>query len=297
VPAHLVPPPPKHLPRLPNLTEEERRVENDFATRYEADPDGMVKAYNEKRLASKAPLTFETDAGKDLDPNWNPPKEANIPKEQVMANRARYNNALHQTANAVVKRAFLQHLDTLQGDKKHILVTVGGCGSGKGYSLGKNDTLVELQKAVGAVWDSAGDQCATENPWIQEECDKRGIKCTYFYVRADPFKQWADPEKGVVSRAKLQGRMVDGKVFTDSYVLGAKNHHAFWQKNKDKADFYFCDNSGEKPQQISEFPKEDLSLDHNKLYTHALQVIKGRSDINDDIKNGATQGLRIWRHS
>src|SRR5262249_17451605 len=136
-------------------------------------------------------------------------------------NRATLNLALHQTANAIAKRAFVQHLNTLkEGDE--ILVTVGGCGAGKGYALGNVPEALAMKDRSKAVWDSAGDQNATENPWIQSEAEARGLKVNYIYVHADPYSQWAHPERGVVKRAAdpKDGRMVDAYVFADSYAIG-----------------------------------------------------------------------------
>lgn len=294
VPAMSVPPPPK-IGRLPNLTPHERRAEQDFASKYEADPEGVAAKFLQMTKAVAAekggPPEFGTDDAKRLSKDWLNPR---LTQEQQAYNRATLNLALHQTGNAIAKRAFMQHLDTLkEGDE--VMVTVGGCGSGKGFSLGNVPEVLKLKNDSKAVWDSAGDQNATENPWIQQEADKRGLRVTYAYVHADPEVQWAHPERGVVKRAEdpKDGRMVDHQVFADSYVLGARNHQAFYDRYKDhpSANFVFLHNG----QKIDGIPEEAHGHDRNKLATFAARtVINGNA--HPRIKRGALQGFRVWQH-
>jgi len=209
---------------------------------------------------------------------------------------------LHQTANTVCKAAFLQHLDKLQpGDE--ILVTVGGVGSGKGWALREENGVteaLEMKTNSKAVWDSAGDQNATENPWIQSEAESRGLKVNYLYVHADPEKRWSDPQAGVLQRASnpKDGRMVDATVFAESYAVGARNHFQFYesQKSNSSARFVFVDATGSKPKAVSEFPKTALQVDRRKLHDYAVQVVRQRmQEIKPTIVRGALVGERIWQ--
>ncbi|HUW55587.1 MAG TPA: Hint domain-containing homing endonuclease, partial [Planctomycetota bacterium] len=152
----------------------------------------------------------------------------------------------------------LQHLGeggyygfTLEGDGRYLLrdFTVTH-NSGKGFSLkvlSKNGMPEFDTTRYGAVWDSAGDQNATENPWLLAEAKKRGIKVTYAYVSADPEVSWADEKRGVVARASgtNDGRMVDATVFADSYVIGARNHAAFSKRHARDASFLFIHSGDE----------------------------------------------------
>lgn len=289
VPAMDVPPPPP-IPRIPNLDERARAVEESFIAHYEDDPEGVAGQFRELVGSMGDPPTFGTDDAKCLTDAWSDPDP-----ESRAENRATLNTCLHQAANAIAKRAFLQHLDTLkEGDE--IMVTVGGCGAGKGFALKNNPKALEQKGKSKAVWDSAGDQNATENPWILAEAEKRGLKATFVYVHADPERQWADPERGVVKRASdpKDGRMVDAKVFADSYAIGAKNHHAFHQANKDNASasFVFLDNTG-KPKEVSGVPKEALAYDSAKLAEFAERTVE-KSSAPDRVKTGALQGRKIW---
>lgn len=291
VPADSVPPPPK-IGELPNLTKHERRIERTFRDAFNKNPDKLATRFLEVVKSQGGVPTFGTDDAKVLHPAWG---KKDMPLSQRSQNRATLNNALHQTANAIAKRAFLKHLDSLKpGDE--VLVTVGGCGAGKGYALKNVPQALEMKKRAKAVWDSAGDQNATENPWIQKELEKRGLKGNYVYVHADPYSQWADPQRGVVKRAAdpSDGRMVDAKVFADSYALGAKNHKAFYDANinNPNAKFVFLSNIG-KPVLIEGIPDSALKLDRIALGKFAVDTVN-QSDAPAHIKRGATQGLRIW---
>ena len=289
----VAPPPP--VPRLPNLTSEERAVEGRFADAFEADPAGMADAFYD--VAKKSNFIFETDAAKALMPEWTrpdlPPDEKGKPihPERAQA-RALYNTALHQTANAVVKRAFMRRLDEIakmpEGQRK-ILVTSGGVAGGKGSALGARP---ELAQSVAATWDAAGEQNGTENPWLMEECEKRGIKPVFLFVAADPMATWP----GAVDRAKSIGRMVDARLFADSYAHGAKNFSAFHEKNKDRASFVFAKaKKGDPVQFLDQMPPEALSMDAEVLYGQAMQYIQSKAaELPPHIVSGATAGSRIW---
>lgn len=289
VPAFDLPPPPK-IPRLPNLTKGERQAESDFADAYEANPDKMVADYMKLIQEGGNPTTFETDLAKCLSHDW---MDDDLNKQ--MQKRQLNNNALHQTANAIAKKAFLKHLDTLQkGD--NVLVTVGGCGSGKGFTLKNTDRGKALKAGAKAIWDSAGDQNATENPWILEECKKRGLKATFAYVDGNPKVSWADTQRGVVKRAhdEKDGRMVDAAVFADSYVLGAKNMHAFHQANAKDPDTNFVFFRAGETEELPGVPEESLRQDRKALYHWAMNSILSRDDVSPTVTRGGTNGARIW---
>lgn len=297
VPGMEVPPPPNEIGKIPNLTPKEREVESSFAESYLANPDKVASDYRQLAIDAAKPgeaPVFETDAAKGLTDVWDHP---GMSLDDRSANRSLYNVALHQTANAVAKNAFIQHLDTLKpGDE--LLVTVGGCGAGKGFSLKNVPEALSLKQSSKVVWDSAGDQCATENPWIQKMADERGLKVNYVFVHADPYKQWADPERGVVHRAEdpKDGRMVDAKVFADSYAIGARNHQAFYEANKSNpnANFVFIDGRG-KPTKIDGIPKDALSVDRDDLAKFANKTVHDREgSIPDRIVRAATMNERIW---
>ena len=297
VPATAVPPPPP-IGRLPNLTPHERAVEKAFIEHYENNPDQVAAEFRaeiEKVTKPGEPPTFGTDDAKVLSDAWSHPDQ-----ETRAENRATLNLALHQTANAICKRAFVQELDKLApGDE--ILVTVGGCGSGKGFGLKKVPEALELKSRSKVVWDSAGDQCATENPWIQREAEARGLRVNYFYCHANPETQWADPDMGVVKRASdpKDGRMVDAKVFADSYAVGARNHQAFYEANRDNpnANFVFVANRpGALPQKIDGIPPEALQIDRKQLAAFAAHTVK-QADAPERIKKGGTVGERVWAGS
>ena len=289
VPAMEVPPPPA-IGRIPNLEPHERAAEESFISHFESDPDKVASQFLALAVKQGEPATFGTDDAKCLTDVWSEQDPA-----LRAQNRATLNTCLHQTANAIAKRAFVAHLDTLtEGDE--IMVTVGGCGAGKGFALKNVPDALEAKGQAKAIWDSAGDQNATENPWILAEAVKRGLKVHYVFVHADPKIQWADPNRGVVKRASdpKDGRMVDAKVFADSYAIGAKNHHAFHQANKDNpnAKFTFLDNTG-KPSKVDGVPKASLELNADELAAFAEREVE-KSSAPVHVKQGALMGRRIW---
>lgn len=298
VPAFEVPPPPKRIQRLPGLTGKAKAAESHFADEFESDPEGVAEKAHIMFTASvkdgEAPV-FETDACKKLSPYWQSTElEGDLQRRSM--NRATLNTALHQTANAICKRAFLNHLDTMEPGQE-ILVTVGGCGAGKGYALKNVPQALELKKRANVVWDSAGDQNATENPWILQEARKRGLRVSYVFVHADPKVSWADPSRGVIKRANDQadGRMVDAKVFADSYALGAKNHAGFIARHGHDTDVTSVVlKNGNPPVLLPGMPQEALELDRHELAQFAIETVNNDPSIPDHIRKGALGGLNIW---
>lgn len=298
VPAWHVPPPPRTLRRLPNLPQDAQAAQERFCSRFERHPElltaNCLKLF---RAATKPgqPVTFGTDDAKALSRDWNG-RVFRDDKARRSVNRATLNTALHQAANAIAKRAFLAHLDTLP-EGAEIMVTVGGCGAGKGFALKNVPQALEAKQRASAVWDSAGDQNATENPWILAEATKRGLKVTYVYVHADPHVAWAHPERGVVKRAQdpEDGRMVDARVFADSYAIGARNHHAFATANRDNphARFLFLAN-GSPPSLLDGMPAEALATDRHELARFAVNTVRAQPNIPEHVRRGALQGTQIW---
>jgi hypothetical protein len=155
-----------------------------------------------------------------------------------------------------------------------------------------------LVLCVGAVWDAAGEQNATENPWILEECKKRGLKAVFAFVHADPVNTWENPDRGVIERAGKVGRMVDARPFADSYSYGPRNFQAFMDKNKDDPDatFFVINNAtGGKPVKEETVPQQALEVDPERLYARAINVVKERADnLKPAVVHGATIGERVW---
>jgi hypothetical protein len=291
VPAMSVPPPPARIPVVPNLAPEQRKVEKSFIKSYLKHPKRWAKRYLQAladREVGEYPNVFATDDVKMLNSDWNPADDgAQAVKEAMAAN----NVAVHQTANAICKRAFLKYLDDtvskLPEDRRTVLVTNGGCAAGKGSSTARSSDpddphygMLPVSDQVGAIWDSAGEQCGTENEWVYEECKKRGIKPIFAYVWADPKDTWDGEGRGVIRRAIRKGRMVSAELFADSYAKGAKNMKAFVDKHKGDPDarFIFLDNRDKKaPKRLDAFPDETLKWDEKAIYNDAVASLKKRA--------------------
>ncbi len=288
---------PATIPRVPNLTEEERVAETRFATAYEKHADAMASELRERIKSGEigdGPNIFSTDDAKLLSPDYNP---QGVSSEEAKGARAKYNLAVHQTANALAKKAFLQELDQIakkSGDK-HVLVTSGGVGAGKSYALGNVERTKNLAEKVDAIWDSAGEQNATELPWVLAECQKRGIKPTFVHVHQDAMGPWTNLERGVIPRAQKSGRMVDARLYADSHVEGTKNFQKFFAAHSDEADFIIIDNTG-KPREIPTIPRKALSLSVEKIYAQALDFMGTlQGQCSEEIYSaGCTRSLRVW---
>ena len=326
-----VPPPPPTIPRMPNLTAPERAAEDSFAKAFEAPlveykgkkmsgAEALTLNYLEQIGASKEPKVFSTDEAKMLSTAWNYAGEggkAATPEEKNAA-KGIFNISVHATANAIAKRAFISRLDELQklpeGDSQRtVLVTSGGCGSGKGFALGKAgapEGLALMEKA-GAVWDAAGEQNGIENAWILAACKERGLKPTFVYVDADPHITWngipPGPDgkggrPGVIQRAVEKGRMVDARLFAESYTRGADNFKAFHDANKADPDvgFLIVDaRTKTKPTKVDEFPEAALKDDVEELTTMALKQLHehaGLEDVSSAIVHAGANGIRVWHN-
>jgi len=253
-----------------------------------------------------APNIFATDDAKLLSDVYNPPADSGIGKADVMGMRSRYNTVLHQTANAIAKRAFVKYLDDvvakLPEENRTVLVTSGGVASGKGYALSRVSAVNAVASKAGAVWDAAGEQNATENEWVLNECKKRGIGTTFLFVHSDPTKTWENPQRGVVERAGKIGRMVDARLFAESYALGSKNFADFHAKHKDSADaqFFILDNTDEgkdadgNPSVLSEVPEAARNVDAEALYDRCVGYLQKAGGVNPAVKRGGLNGLKIW---
>jgi len=295
VPADAIPPPPK-MQKLPNLAPDERAVEDRFMKDFELNPNGMAEKYRRAVYASNKPKTFETDGAKTLSDDWT---QSGQPEDVRKRAQAQWNTALHGTANAITKRAFMFHLDDvakLPEAQRRCLVTAGGCGAGKGYALDRVEATQALKDMSAAIWDSAGDQNSTECQWVHEECKKRGIKTTFVYVHNDPVKIWADPERGVVKRANLEGRMVAARVFADSHTWGAKHFQKFADnvKGDDTATVIYLDNSrGADPEEISGIPPEVFQRNSNDLNAECVKILQA-ADVSPAVRRGGLASERYW---
>lgn len=252
------------------------------------------------RTIGDAPNIFNTDDAKLLSPDYNPTWKS---PEEVLDARSKFNTMVHQTANAIAKKAFVKYLDEvvskLPEEKQVVLVTSGGVAAGKGFALENDPNTKSLVGDVGAVWDAAGEQNATENPWILDECRKRNLKMIYAFVHGDPQDNWTNPKKGVVERANKKGRMVDARVYADSYAEGPRNFQKFWDEHRSDPDclFYIFNNAtGGLPKRVEAMPEGATDIDADRLYAQAVTALKQKGDqVKPAVLEGGTKGERIWK--
>lgn len=229
---------------------------------------GLIALYRQK--CQQAGNTFETDAAKavfmarDANGAYKIPEVGQAMEHlaakynlDLRSNRAlledifkgTYNAEMHQVAHAMAKAAFLDHLDSLpRGTPEHpvyVMVSCGGCASGKSYAIEKGLDS-EFTKQFSAIYDAAGEQAGTENKWLKNECERRGISPIYVYVQGDVEMAF----QRSVKRAVEKGRMVDVLPFANSYTDGARNFSRFLQENPD-VQCILIDNSGSTPREMT----------------------------------------------
>jgi len=283
VPASSVP---TKVPRIANLPKELAAAQERFATKYESNPQGAYDEYYKAAMTHPTePAVFNADNAKAMSEDYR--------NTGSLESRAQYNVAVHATADAIAKGAFLKRLDEIAKmpvDQRNILVTSGGVGAGK------SSGLPFIPKSVGfnAVWDSTGELNSTENEWVQKEAEKRGIDVTHLFVHADPLTVWPR----VIERGIKTGRMVDATLFAESYNDGAHNFASFneAQINNPRAHFYFVDNSG-KPEDrkaLSAFPSQALKVRKEELRAYAQQKLR-ESNAPDWVKKYGDIGKDIWK--
>jgi hypothetical protein len=285
---------PNKIPRMANLTKEERAVEERFASAYEADPEGMTAKYDSMVRATAVeegePLlakTYNADDAKLLSEDYR----------SELKNRSKYNIAVHQTAHAIAKQAFIKRLDELKSlpeDQRYVLITQGGVAAGKGHALRHNEQMKRLSNSIGAVWDAAGEQNGTDMDWIQDALNERGLTGIYAFVAVDPINHKHAGINGVLGRATKKGRMVDVRLFAESYEIGAQNFLNFKAKlareGRANAKFVILHSDGPQPKVVNEMPRQATA---EAVYAEAKRRLI-ESDLPNWVKLGGLIGERVW---
>lgn len=316
---------PERVPRLKGLTAEQKKIESDFAQNWE-DPKKREEAI--KKINAMPPFnsgTVETDAIKQLDPKWGSDarmkelknkvygefdKKGNMVKapnatpnekaefEAQREYRQRNNTLLHQTANVLAKEVMRRKVaEASKGGDLTVIVTSGGCASGKGFGLedirdhvGKSDGVYrkntdpklynKIEKSVTSkntlIWDAAGDQNGTELDWVSRLGQKKTV---ILHTEGDPAKNAQGTSSGLVGRAHTKGRMVDAQVYAQSYNQGNQNIQAFYKNNKNNPNIevykLINDNQrGEEPPKVMEFTQKHRWDNTNITRQQVIQIVK-----------------------
>lgn len=309
---------PKRVPRLSGITEEQKEIENQFAELWE-DPEKREQAIatlREKFTSKDGSMTIETDAVKELDPRWGnkqrikdlqkKKKAGTITEEEntelngYLSFQQRNNTVLHQTANVLAKETLRREIEArkARGEEVNLMVTSGGCAVGKGFGLEPDGrkairantadkSLVDDYNARTTpnknmiIWDSAGDQNATELPWVASQ---NVDHVTFVHTVGNGAKNASNKNSGLVQRAVDKGRMVDANVYSQSYWIGNYNFQVFYDNNKSnpKFSFFKVENPGAgngptrliDPDSVSGFDKSYLTANQ------AIQLIEKNLDSN-----------------
>ena len=322
---------PKRVPRLSGITEEQKEIENQFAELWE-DPgkrEQAIATLREKFTSKDGSMTIETDAVKELDPRWGSEKRIKKLKAKqedgtisaseedelngYLSFQQRNNTVLHQTANVLAKETLRREIESRKanGEEVNLMVTSGGCAVGKGFGLKemgrnairkntKDKSLVDRYDRETTpnkdmiIWDSAGDQNATELPWVASQ-DVDHI--TFVHTVGNGAKNASNAKSGLVQRAVDKGRMVDANVYSQSYWIGNYNFQVFYDNNKSnpKFSFFKVENPGKgngptklvDPSSTSSFDKSYLSANQ------AIQLIEKNLDSNPTTSSNSNKKADI----
>jgi hypothetical protein len=224
------------VPRLERLSPAERETETRIAEAVQRDPAGAVEAARRLAIAAGSPAqpVFEVDAMKYLFHGYG---TARAPVDEAQRRmRLTQNHALHPSAVAVARLAFLARLDELQAlpasdPARVVFVTSGGCAAGKGDLFAMSRSVVAPGLRFGAVWDAAGEGNALENPWILAAARARGLQVVFGWAEADPATRY----DAVLARAVITGRVVDVLTFVNSYTEGSAEFRRFLESPEYRA--------------------------------------------------------------
>ena len=335
VPGDMDPSDIKTVPRLAQ-NPKQAKIENEFAKNWE---DEGKREEALKKISEMEPFKFgtvETDAIKQLDANWGDDgrlKELQKKKEAgdisdsenkelngYLTYRQENNTLLHQTANVLAKEMLKRKL--MANPDAILLVTSGGCASGKGFFLENTDAIgKEVDRPWGklkiedmtngsakklidgvlgnknlVVWDAAGDQNSSELNWLANF----GRNMTVVHTVGDAQANAANIKSGLVSRALQKGRMVDTTVYAESYSKGNENTSKFYRKNKNnsKIKFLKVENLGAgKPVTVMPFTqktKYDKSSyspsDAKNTVKENLSNLKPSDKVSEETKNSIYKG-------
>ena len=330
---------PDKVPRIKTLDGEQKKIQEEFAKNWE---DKKKRAEALKKLKDMEPFnqgTVETDAIKQLDPRWGTKdrfetltqKEvdgtASLAEINELAGYRKYrqenNTILHQTANALAKEYMRQQV--AKDPNVTVVVTSGGCGSGKGFGLqelgkklikeGSDPKLYsKFEKATSGkklIWDAAGDQNGTELDWVSGLGQKNTV---ILHTVGDPkFNannavyakkgEAKSQSSGLVKRALSDGRMVDGTVYAQSYEIGNANAQAFYQSQKGNSNiaFFKIVNPGKgyngevkETTRLVEFTTkhkfEDIKLSSSQATQLIKDGLKELPDVSQSVKDSILKG-------
>lgn len=322
---------PEKVPRLEGLDENQQAIESQFAELWEDrnKRERAISILREKFRNSDGSMTIETDAVKELDSRWGSKeriKELQEKRKNKTISDAEYkelrqylefqqqnNTVLHQTANALAKETLRREIESRKanGEEVNLMVTSGGCAVGKGFGLEPNgrkairdntsdkSLVSDYERRTTPnrnmiIWDSAGDQNATELPWVASQ---NVDHVTFVHTVGNGAKNASNTKSGLVQRAVDKGRMVDANVFSQSYWIGNYNFQVFYDNNSSnpKFSFFKVENPGKgngptkliNPNSTSSFDKSYLSANQ------AIQLIEKNLDSNPTTSSDATMKADI----
>lgn len=242
------------------LTEDDRRIQEDAATRLEQDPAGFMARYRErfgnfvsaddaKELFEEYAATVDTKSARTL--------------------------AVHRPSSALARAVYEQLVQepTPEGKADVVLFTAGGTGSGKTSSV--RHLLEPVVRNAHLVYDST--LASLEGAQRDIETAKhagKGVIIAYTYRPADVAYR-----DGVLPRAQREGRIVDVRSHVATHVRALANVRRLAERYAGDPDVEFIaiDNSREAPAQarfVSLGDLEGVQYDLNDVRRQTADVLE-----------------------
>lgn len=220
-----------HYTPAPQLSAEERGVEQRFAQAIAGDPAAAIDAYR-ARNTNQGLLTINPDEARELSPDYAADKTS----------RGRYAPAVHEPASALAKMVYAQALAE-PARTGNVLFLAGGGGSGKGSAL-KNAGIPAANYDI--AYDGTFANGSSSAARIDQALNS-GRKVDIVFIYRPQEQAW----QGVEQRRLRSGRSVPYATFKNAHqnaianVLELKESYA----GNPQVNFLFLDNSG-RPDEI-----------------------------------------------
>ena len=189
----------------------------------------------------------------------------------ILKSRSASNAMYQETGDIIHCEAVRQAIDQAKtkGFKVNLLITGGGCASGKGYCTQEDGLQIAIdnanrsssnelkqtanmmgnfvhpkdKKTVTIIADMPGEQC---NARLDDYIKLAGNDSKVVVAQVGTMKKHAlTSQQGAIARAYKKGRMVDAIAANDSYDLGAENfkHSAELNKNNPNVSYVLIHNN------------------------------------------------------
>jgi zeta toxin len=225
------------IAKAKNLSPQEREVEARFATFLESHTDEAISRYIEKYGKD-----IDTDNARELSIDYAPGGlEADDPAAR--AARIKWSAAVQEPSSALSREIFRRALQkaAAPGQRKQVVFTAGGAGSGKTTSIQGSPGLTRALEAAEIVYDTTLSKLESSMDRVAQAL-AAGRMVTIVFVYRDPIDSFVG---GVLPRAERMGRTLPLDAFLDTHIGAAEvlAKIAAAYKNDDRVAIAVIDNS------------------------------------------------------